>query len=295
MHAHRTAWNWSLAFKPAAVALGLAVALAPPAAGRLAAGTPEDEALYRNLYHTLLARSALMKDRKLAALNLGVKVEDRVAYLWGGVPSPDLIPRAVDIVRRLPDIRDVRSQLFVEEPADARPTFLPPPQTASLPAAPLPAASLPPAGGADPAAANPFLTMPAPAAPGTGQPGSVWTVPRPKETVQVKPTVNTQSARPNESLFVLPAIAVPSSGLAAPGVSHRFAPDPLDRQIEVLRAGNARLQLLRIRVDGGRVYLSGGIYDWQDLHDLSREIARLPGVTNVIIDQVQVVPAVARR
>jgi hypothetical protein len=60
------------------------------------------------------ARRALLQDRELASYNLGVEVEDRVAYLWGTLPDDTLLRRAVDILRKLPEVREVRSLVRID-------------------------------------------------------------------------------------------------------------------------------------------------------------------------------------
>src|SRR5688572_19972326 len=79
------------------------------------AQTSKDEAAFLNLHHTLVVRKALSKEKELASLNLGVKVENRIAYLWGPVPSAKLLARAVKLAKDLPDIVDVQNHLYVDE------------------------------------------------------------------------------------------------------------------------------------------------------------------------------------
>jgi osmotically-inducible protein OsmY len=74
----------------------------PPAAGG------------RDWQLTLRARQALLQDERLAGYNLGVSVRDRVAILWGPVPSLDLAHRAEERLRAVPGLAGVRSELQVE-------------------------------------------------------------------------------------------------------------------------------------------------------------------------------------
>ena len=110
---------------PAVVVLLL---LASPARERLSA----EEIDPRDLQREVLARQALQSDRQLAPLFLGVRVRNRVATLSGPVPTPDLAQHAVNVLRRLPELSDVRSNLIVQFD---QPTILPPPGTAAAPPA----------------------------------------------------------------------------------------------------------------------------------------------------------------
>src|SRR5947207_6099690 len=73
----------------------LGVTLFVPAGGLAPAGTirlaPDPT---QDLGHTIQARRLLLEDPDLAPLNLGVRVRNRVATLWGPVPSADLALKA---------------------------------------------------------------------------------------------------------------------------------------------------------------------------------------------------------
>ena len=82
------------------------------------------------------ARARLLGDDLLGPLNLGVTVKDRVALLWGPVPSHGLKLRAELVLRTMIELNDVRNGLFVdaEQPGaqfdpmvhPAMPSYLPP-------------------------------------------------------------------------------------------------------------------------------------------------------------------------
>src|SRR5207245_2442047 len=74
-------------------------------AGPAEAGSAKDD-----LYQTVLARRALQNDALLAPLNLGVRVRQRVATLWGPVASAEAARRAVALLRELPELAAVRSE-----------------------------------------------------------------------------------------------------------------------------------------------------------------------------------------
>jgi hypothetical protein len=93
--------------------------------GRPVADEPGDRAAYRDLRHTMLARAALLKDPVLAPLNLGVRVQNHVAVLWGPVPTAALKERAEQVLRRVPELLRVRNELHVQEPQEVAPQYLP--------------------------------------------------------------------------------------------------------------------------------------------------------------------------
>jgi osmotically-inducible protein OsmY len=94
------------------VGLLFASALWAAGLGPALAGEADDAAL------VLTARTALARDKSLVPLNLGVCVEDGLATLFGAVPAVDLGKRAEDIVRAVPGIRGVASEIHVLAPDD---------------------------------------------------------------------------------------------------------------------------------------------------------------------------------
>ncbi len=103
----------------------------------LGAQTP-DEALFRDLWQTVQARKAISDDPQLGTLNLGVKVANGVAVLWGPIPSQALSVRAEQRLRSMVELVEIRNQMSIE-PDDGvtpripeAPRYLPEP----MPAAP---------------------------------------------------------------------------------------------------------------------------------------------------------------
>jgi len=96
---------------------------------------PGTEAAARDLRLTIQARRALLQDPELASLNVGVRVRNRVAILWGPVPSVESGFKAEVCVRTLIELVEVQNHLFVNEE-------IAPASTRSLPS---PAVLLPPA------------------------------------------------------------------------------------------------------------------------------------------------------
>src|SRR5438552_3749010 len=64
----------------------------------------------RDFWQTMQARKLLLDDPRLAPLNLGVKVVDGVATLWGPVPNAEHSFRAESCLRTMIELIDVRNQ-----------------------------------------------------------------------------------------------------------------------------------------------------------------------------------------
>jgi hypothetical protein len=222
--------------------------------GLFAAGAPAGEAADRDLRHTLLARKALLKDPALAPLNLGVRVQNRVAVLWGPVPSALMKERAVRALRKLAYLLEVRDELQVEDLPEVAPKYLP---ERIPPAAPAPAV-LPGFSRADQTGRG-ALTRRLADAPGFTSPA---------ENVRLKP-----------ALPALPA----ADGPPATGA-------PPDLAVARLLRGDARYRGLQAQLLGSHVYLSGTVARWQDAYDLAGALAALPGVERVVLDQIRAAP-----
>src|SRR5437868_600958 len=67
----------------------------------------------RDVQHTLQARKLLSDDPDLAPFNIGVTVTDRVAVLWGPVPSAEVAFRAELCVKTMVALVEIRNELFV--------------------------------------------------------------------------------------------------------------------------------------------------------------------------------------
>jgi len=104
----------------ALLALSLSAALLVPAGRCRGAGEAA-----RDLRDSVRARQALQRDPELAALNVGVWVRNRVATLWGPIPTVQLSLRAERALRALFEIAEVRNELEVTEGTTAVATTLP--------------------------------------------------------------------------------------------------------------------------------------------------------------------------
>jgi hypothetical protein len=246
-----------------------------------------DDATGRDLRLTLRIRQALLQDERLAALNVGVSVRNGVARLWGTLPSSDLIRRTEEQVRRVLGVTSVASELRVQAPGEPLPpapaphappppppvpaqewTWRPAQQGRTTPAAPSPAFSAP----SGSSAVNPERrTAPAPAAPVSRPPtlGPGWSPPPPRDVPPATPGVR-----------LLPALDT-SRPVAAPTTA-----ESLPQAVAGLCHKEERFRRVRPEVRGGVVYLHGRVPRWEDLQDLARALARLPGVERVVLEDV---------
>jgi hypothetical protein len=225
---------------------GLLIGFVPAA---LRAADSQDSPAARDMRHTVAARAALLRDKELGPLNLGVRVHDRVAVLWGPVPSAELAERAVRVLRQVPDLLEVRNELIIQAPEPTRPQLLPESVPPALPAIKLPGYS----GAPDPL----------PLAPG--------------ENVRLKPALTSTVPLPKNVVLdpaILPAVAVPGQSV-------------LEGAVDRLRTSDSRYGGLVAQVRGDQVYLSGRAARWQDVHELAAALVRVPGVTRVVLEQIR--------
>jgi hypothetical protein len=315
----------------------LSVWLALSAAGQApgpAAGTPPSSPpALRDLELTWEARQALLKDQRLASLNVGVTVRQRVATLWGSIPTADLARLAEDLVRQVPSLVEVRSEWQIEQAAGAktRSFALPAGERPAVPDTPLagpfqaPAALVGrpseagPAPGRDlawrPGRTAPISLPPTPPRMGgpdpiavRGRAGPAATLGPPIVDPGWKPGGSSGTARPAAQVAAREAGAEPPRVVAplpaGPGsrgpIAVLLPPErpptaaDLGQTIESLRQQNGRLSRLVPEVRGGLVYVRGTVSRWEDLFDFARTISLLPGVERVILEAVQARPQGSR-
>lgn len=224
----------------------------------------------RDVWLTLRSRRALAEDAELAPLNLGVVVRDRVATLWGPVPSAEMGFKAEVILRTLYELKAVRNELEVsDDPAPAAGVL-------NVPAAPLlPPAPLPPA-----LPRRPLRELMAPPGIHTGsEPPLVRPLPPPPPRPLAQPVPKVE--------VELPSIALPGSD--APHARMPRAPEQADSRPQLERAiravidGNTAYRQVRFGLRGQRVYLRGAGQDADVLHELARVLSRLPGIEGVVV------------
>jgi hypothetical protein len=89
-----------------------------------------------------------------------------------------------------------------------------------------------------------------------------------------------------------------ASGPAAPTLTPVARPAPakgpltpspasIETAIGQLRQGHERFRRIRVQVRDGSVTLSGVVYRWEDLHELAHAIGHVPGVTRVILQDIE--------
>jgi hypothetical protein len=211
-----------------------------------------------DIHLTVLARQALQRDRLLANVNIGVHVKERVATLWGPVPSDKVAERAVRLLRQIPELREVRSELSID--------LEPPPildRQGPAPAGPRWLPGLPGEGAARPPTPPPAILTRHPGK------GAAHTPQLPAIAVPTPPGV--------------PAAGAPAEPAMAPGAD-------LAREVRKLVQGDERYRRVQVAAESGTVFLSGVVYRWEDMHELSRAVARLPGVVRVVLRGVRTDP-----
>ena len=201
----------------------------------------------RDARHTMQARKLLFNDAELATVNIGVIVTDRVALLWGPVPTAETVLQAELCLRGMIELVEIRNELVVNDllqptrtplKIDIAPQFLPERLPPKLP--PLP---------------RPILE--APGVP-TGQERAN------KEPVRIK---------------VLSPAPLPMLGLPQLDESQlEFASG-----IRTFLLTKAAFGSIQFEVKDRRVYLKASDADPEALHEAARGIARLPSVEGVIL------------
>jgi osmotically-inducible protein OsmY len=225
----------------------------PPPAGNL-------NDAYRDLQLTVHVRRALREDDNLVSVNVGVRVRDGVAILWGPVPSAEVVTKALARVEKVQGILGVRNETYIALP--------------DRNLEPIPIPLVPP---------DPQRSASASPDPASGSLNSLTT------TAREGPDDGAASDPP-------PAAgrrAIPSTSPEAPTAEHtprarpvsRPAPAPaesLSAAVATLRTGETRFRTLRVEVKGGTVVVAGAAERQEDVMALARLISRLPGVERVV-------------
>ncbi|MCC6418331.1 MAG: BON domain-containing protein [Gemmataceae bacterium] len=212
----------------------------------------------RDLRCEVLAREVLGRDPALARFNIGIRVRNRIATLVGPIPSRDLAARAAAALQGMPELAAVHSELFVERLEDF----------------PLAPRAAPP---------HVLTKVPAKRSPPPEPVEWVPTVPRP--SAEEKDLQPTGPARPATPISRNPQ-AVPRE--ASNPARHPAA--DIGPAVQQLLREDERFRRIHARVEAGHVILSGTAYRWEDLHELSRAVARLPGVTGVTLQAIHAYP-----
>jgi len=214
-----------------------------------------------DVWQTYEARKALLGDSVLGPLNLGVKVRNRVAVLWGPVPSVEIASQAVSLLQKLPGLVAVKNELDID-PDLLLPLYLPEtlPQSrrwlmkpgSSPPAATLTNRSLDKTVAQEkPTAATfPPVTVPPTTIPG---------MPDHREIEMVLPSLRIPTAEPETS-------KTPAEAIAELQKDNRFAH-------------------IQISITAGIVTLSADADQAPLLYEFARRISAIPGVARVVVQE----------
>jgi hypothetical protein len=276
--------------KPAIVTIALATAIVfTPLAWADPPGTNPDPTSMPSLHETRLAvqaRNALGADPILAPFinssQIGVRVRQNVATLYGNVPTKEIAEKAVDCLRNMQKLQilaDVRSELEIVTPTiDPRLFKGQVEQKSKTPVAPsVPKGELASRENKDKAtparkalSTSPHVDLKGPAGLRIGDDSPTETVLQ-KETVKLLPPVSLDlDVKDNGPAQLLRPKALPPQR-------------SLYSQVEDLRKKDDRYSGIRIRVDGAVVYLSPS--DAESLFDFAEAVSRIDGVSRVVIEK----------
>jgi hypothetical protein len=251
-------------FWVAVLSAGLLLTLAAPAPADESPPKPPAGALgmIRDLRLTVLARRELQSDRVLAPLNLGIRVRDGVAEVWGNIPSDEVARQAVAKVGTVKGIRDVRPSFFLQATADRTTVEVAKPdgETGRLKRM-LPAPVLSVAGEGQklrPGDANAALA----ALPQPERRPAVLLPPRPLGGKETPPRTEERVETPRLRGSSLPAA------------------------VDRIRTAEARFRAVPVRVEGNILILRRGLTADDDVTDLAQALRGLPGVAEVrLVDE----------
>jgi hypothetical protein len=232
--------------------------------GRPPSASPPPHACdLRDIYLTLEARRLLHQDRELARFSLGVSVNQGVAVVWGRLPTETLARRALEYVRQVRGVFEVHQELQIlpfehgTEPPDIKPSDEDKPKR-------------------DPISPGALV----------GRAGPKPTPSAATNIVEPPPVSAAVSLLPPVPVVVPLAGSVPLAVLLPPAAP--AAPVSLESAVEQLRRSDRRFQQVRAEVRQRTVYLSGTVARADDLRALAQLVSRLPGVSDVIIENSHV-------
>jgi osmotically-inducible protein OsmY len=221
----------------------------------------------RDVQQTMQARVLLAQEPGLAHWNIGVIVRDRVATLWGQIPSAEMGFRAEVCLRSMSDLVEVRNELFVREPLmpgreppkmDTKPLLSPEQLPPKLPRIP-------------PQPPDPRLLI--------GAPG-----------ILMRHDITQRIQAPEKAIKVLsppPFIGLPVEDKTVPETAK---PSPMTEAEQKLAAvvrallhSEPTYRDVQFAVQQGRVYLRTANADAESLHEAARAISQLPNVEGVIL------------
>jgi osmotically-inducible protein OsmY len=238
----------------------------------------------------LRARQAFADDPVLATQNLGIDVRNRVATLWGAVPSLDICQQAEKRLREVLGGAEVRNELHVEGAENPKADRLAPLRVRSPLAEPMvrdtpaPRQSVARRLDEDALVSQEVLWRPATPRGPSKNPGEDSQDTR---TVgPANPAGAEKTPMPLVSLPGYPAHPMPSVPASAPAPSPETKTPDLGKTVEALRLNDARYRRVQPEVRDGVVYLRGTVLRWEHLYDLAKAVSTLPGVQRVVLQDV---------
>ncbi len=206
---------------------------------------PEKKLTFRDIQLSVHARKALADDPDLGPLNLGVRVQDNTAFLWGPAPSEALKRRAVDIVKKVKGVFSVKdADVYIAAPTVAVET----------------------------AEATP---------PGPPEAPTHTEAASPPESVAALTARPAAEASPPEVVLRAP---LPPEGAGPARTVSAAPPDGLAAAVAQARQTEERFRQIDCRLAGDMVILRPGSGRGEDVMAFARAISRLPGLTRIVIE-----------
>jgi len=237
------------------------------------AGKPSGTSM-RSVRLELHARKSLLDDDQLAGLNLGVRVREGVATLWGSVPSKVLAEQAVKKVGAVQGILDVRSELQVVK-APPPPITLPLDNdgpTVTQSAFPDREQSKLPIAGS--ALSPPELEKPL---------GQL----RREEEGEVRQPPAAREAEPVVKLLPPRVWTVSSADQGATEEKKPASVAPtaqsITAAIDRIRTADPRFRSLRVEIEGAAVSVLGSAEQGSEAMELADQLSRIQGISRVVV------------
>jgi hypothetical protein len=242
----------------AASVVAIALLLAPVA---LIAQSPSMSALHdpRDIRITLKARQVLAQDSDLGRLPIYVTVREGNATLWGRVPNEALARRAWRIVEQVSGILQLKSEVVigpVELANDEAPRL-----TQSIDV--------------------PFREQ-AHHRQDQRAPGKLAGQERPAPGARA---VGAEMGRPVPLRAASPESSAPAILLAPRALE---SADSLQSAVERVLQSDVRFVGMRCDERAGKITLGGSAARMEHVTDLSRQVARIPGVKEVVVENVRI-------
>jgi osmotically-inducible protein OsmY len=221
----------------------------------------------RDIHVALRCRRAVGQDSELARYAVCVTVRQGVAVLWGRLPDERLVRRAVEIVQRVPGVFQVRSEVAVgpvEPDRNETPNL---PRPISIPVIRQPSQSTEAISRHEPRSRGVLAGSPRNPKPAHAE--AAWLGrPEPRRKSEDDPA---------SAAVLLPPRPAEIKGDVMSAVAR-------------LISGDVRFAGIRGEERNGVVTLSGSPANVEQVLDLARQVSRLQGVKEVVVENVHVAP-----